>query len=107
MPQQGGDLPYFVGKQYGSGWLRAIGRFAFPILRKLGIMAANTAKDVLINEKPILPSLKENAMKTANSVIPGLFTEEGEGISKTSRKRKSSSKQSINKRRRMHGTIFR
>ncbi len=26
--QSGGDLPYFVGKQYGGGWLRTVARFA-------------------------------------------------------------------------------
>ena len=34
-PQLGGDLPYFVGKQYGGGWLKTIGRFAFPIIKKI------------------------------------------------------------------------
>ena len=35
-PIQGGvDLPYFVGKQYGNGWLRTLGRFAFPIYVEL------------------------------------------------------------------------
>jgi hypothetical protein len=50
-PQYGGDLPYFVGKQYGSGWLRRIAKFAFPIIRRivsgLGTVAANTAEDMI------------------------------------------------------------
>ena len=29
--QDGGDLPYLVGKQYGSGWLRTIARIAFQL----------------------------------------------------------------------------
>ena len=24
-PQNGGELPYFIGKQYGSGWLKTLG----------------------------------------------------------------------------------
>jgi hypothetical protein len=35
-PQSGGELPYFIGKQYGSGWLKTLGRFAIPILKRLG-----------------------------------------------------------------------
>ena len=34
-PMQGGQLPYFVGKQYGMGWLKKIGRMAFPLLKKV------------------------------------------------------------------------
>jgi hypothetical protein len=119
-PQQGGELPYFVGKQYGSGWLRTIGRFAFPILRKLGLMAANTAEDVIMNNKEILPTIKEHGMKAVNSILPGLFNN-GSGVktaktaksfnrslaSIANRKHKSkTSKAGINKRRRIHGTIF-
>ena len=59
--QSGGDLPYFVGKQYGSGWLRTLGRMAFPILKSLGSVAANTAADVLLDEKPLKESLISNA----------------------------------------------
>jgi len=47
----GASLPYFAGKQYGGGWLRALGRMAFPILRKAvgaaGNVAANTVQDML------------------------------------------------------------
>jgi hypothetical protein len=116
--QQGGELPYFVGKQYGSGWLRTIGRFAFPILKKLGLMAANTAEDVLMKDKEILPSLKEHGMKAVSSIFPGIFNDNnnnGSGIKSSkslnrfldSKKRKSTrSKLGINKRRKMNGTIF-
>ena len=86
--QQGGELPYFVGKQYGSGWLKTIGRFAFPILRKLGLMAAQTATDVIAKDKPFLPTLKRHAMETLHEA--------------TAPKKH---KNTINKRRH-HGTIF-
>ena len=58
----GGDLPYFVGKQYGSGWLRTIGRFAFPLIKRAMKVFGNTAEDVLVNEKPVLTSLRDNAL---------------------------------------------
>lgn len=60
--QSGGDLPYFAGKQYGSGWLQTLGRIAFPILKRLGTVAANTASDVLLHEKPVVESLMSNAV---------------------------------------------
>ena len=61
--QYGGDLPYFVGKQYGRGWLRTLARVAFPILKRVGRVAAKTAQDVIEGEKKILPSLYENTME--------------------------------------------
>ena len=71
--QEGGDLPYFVGRQYGSGWLRSIARFAFPVVKKLvgaaGRVALNTANDVITKEKEFGKSLKRNAMKEAASSI--------------------------------------
>ena len=42
--QNGGELPNFVGKQYGSGWFKTLGRFAIPILKRLGGFAMKTAK---------------------------------------------------------------
>jgi hypothetical protein len=92
--QQGGELPYFVGKQYGSGWLRTIGRFAFPILRKLGIIAAKTARDVLEDRKPVFESLKRHTFDAGTS----LFNQSGKSI-KTNYKRKKS--KGINKRRKL------
>lgn len=59
--QSGGELPFFIGGQYGSGWLRTLGRFAFPILKKVARVAGNTLQDVLVQEKPLLTSLKDNA----------------------------------------------
>ena len=70
--QKGGDLPYFVGaQQEGGGWLRTIGRFAFPILRRLLNVATNTAEDVLINKKPVFDSLSSNAVKEVKNVMTG------------------------------------
>ena len=86
-PQQGGELQYFVGKQYGSGWLKALGRLAFPILKRLGRFLGKTAKDVFIDRKPILKSLKRNAMDEVEDFAPGSFTEPP----------KKKSKQDINK----------
>ena len=103
-PQEGGALQYFVGKQYGTGWLRTLGRIAFPILKRFGIVAAKTAQDVLYNDQKVLPSLKRNALEVAGKIIPGLSesndkqTQEGIGITRR--------KININKKRRLQGTIF-
>lgn len=67
--QDGGDLPYFIGKQYGSGWLRTLGRFAFPILKKVARVAGNVAQDALVNEKPILESLRDNTINEVASTM--------------------------------------
>lgn len=61
-PMRGGELPYFVGKQIGNGWLKSLAKLAFPILRKLGGVAANTAEDVLLKEREMLPSLANNTV---------------------------------------------
>lgn len=62
-PQVGGDLPFFVGKQYGRGWLRTIARMAFPILRRIGRVAVKTAQDVIEDEKEVMPSLVANTVR--------------------------------------------
>ena len=56
--QGGGDLPYFVGKQYGSGWLRTLARVAFPILKRVVRAAGRTADDVINSNKDWSTSLK-------------------------------------------------
>ena len=76
-PQNGGELPYFVGKQYGSGWLRTLGRLAFPIIKRLGRMALGTASDVLVKSQPLLPSLKDRAIKSASKLLPEVVTNIG------------------------------
>ena len=101
-PQTGGELPYFVGKQYGSGWLQVIGRLAFPILKRIGKLVGKTFNDVVVNKKPFVSSLKDNALEEVNDFIPSLSRkrkseQDGEGRKK---KRKT-----INKHKSM-GTIF-
>lgn len=111
--QTGGDLPYFVGKQYGSGWLQTIGRFALPILRRIGAVGMKTAQDVINNKAKILPSLKTNVMNEFNNFLDsdelakmiskpkGEENLKGNGI-----KRKNSILMGINKRIKRSKTIF-
>lgn len=90
--QNGGELPYFVGKQYGSGWLKTIGRFALPILKRIGSVLFRTATDV-VNDKEA-------------KVLPTLANYAGQEMSKVIEKRKPTTSQTgINKRRKMN-TIF-
>lgn len=93
----GASLPYFVGRQYGTGWLRSLARFAFPILKRVlgmaGKAAMNTAEDVITKEKPFKDSMKSNAINAAASLL-------------TSRPTKRSSP-AINKRKtKRNRTIF-
>ena len=69
--QGGGDLPFFVGKQYGSGWLRTLAKFAFPILKRIFGVASNTAEDVIMKDKSFLPSLGKNAVSELHNVMSG------------------------------------
>ena len=96
--QQGGELPYFIGKQYGLGGLRNLGRLAFPILKRLGHAALNTVKDVFVNKKEFFPSMKSNAMDyVVNPTIDSMINKH--------QKRKS--KNDINKRSKKRSrTIF-
>lgn len=64
----GGDLPYFVGKQYGSGWLKTLGRFAFPLLRKVANVALNTGQDV-VQGRDWKESLRDNTMSEVGRLI--------------------------------------
>ena len=68
-----GSLPYFVGKQYGGGWLKSLARIAFPILKRVvgaaGNIAANTAEDMLENRKKFKQSLRDNAVGEAKRVF--------------------------------------
>lgn len=93
-PMMGGELPYFVGKQYGSGILSTIGKFAFPLLKKVGRFAMNTAKDVLVDRKPIKESLKTNALNEVKSVF------------QPNRPPPPKRRKVINNRRKSKGTIF-
>jgi len=94
-----GSLPYFVGRQYGGGWLRTLARLAFPILKKAvgfaGNVASNVGEDLLENRKSFKESLKDNALNEAQR----LFIGKG--------KRSSSSiNTGKNKRIKKHHTIF-
>mgnify|MGYP003487397891 FL=1 len=99
--QRGGELPYFVGKQYGSGWLKTIGRFALPILKRLGGIFYKTATDVVSKDSKILPTLASYAGDELAKVAPNLF----ENNVVTKRKMESTPRKGINKRRKMN-TIF-
>ena len=109
--QRGGELPYFVGKQHGSGWLRTLGRFALPILKRLGGIAMKTANDVITNQAPILPTLKTYAMEEAGNLGTAameIFKGPKEPKQTGSAKKRRPSHISINKRRKMiEKTIFR
>ena len=109
--QSGGELPYFVGKQYGSGWLKTIGRFALPFLKRLGGVAMKTADDVINNDTKIFPSLKTHAMSEVNNFLTdGNNRRECEpkvgGSIKSLNKRRKPAHSYINKRRKTTGTIF-
>lgn len=92
--QAGGDLPYFVGShQGGAGWLKSLGRIAFPILKRLFSVAQNTAEDVLVREKPILSSLGNNAMQEVTNFVSG------RGISAPKKKNKTLNSFPIRRRR--------
>jgi len=69
--QGGGDLPYFVGKQYGNGWLRTLGRFAFPILRRVLGVALNTGEDIISKRKNWKTSLKDNTTAEIKNFMQG------------------------------------
>lgn len=69
--QGGGDLPFFVGKQYGGGWLRTLARFAFPILKRVLGVATNTAEDVIVNRRKFGQALRDNSMKEVRSYMSG------------------------------------
>jgi hypothetical protein len=87
-----GSLPYFVGKQYGTGWLRNIVRMAFPFLRKalgvVGNIAVNTAGDLVNDEnKKVGPTILEhtvNETRNAFSRKPPSTLIRGNGIKRKS-----------------------
>jgi len=70
--QKGADLPFFIGKQYGSGWLRTVARFAFPFVKRAVKVATNTAEDVLADNKPFGESLRDNALGEAQKYFSGI-----------------------------------
>ena len=74
--QDGGDLPFFVGKQYGSGWLRTLARFAFPVVKRIakhaGNVIANTTEDLIEGKKSFGESLRTNATNELGSAVTSL-----------------------------------
>ena len=74
-PMMGGELPYFQGRQHGNGWLRTLGKLAFPIVKRaakgIATMAADTAEDVIVRENKFLPSLQANARAAASNFLRG------------------------------------
>ena len=50
-------------------WLSTIGKYAFPILKRLFHVATNTAEDVLTKDRPVLSSLKEHAIKEVKDTV--------------------------------------
>ena len=71
-PQQGGDLPYFTGRQYEGNWKQTLGRFALlfgrkfalPTAKTVGSAALKAVNDAIFNKKPIKEAMKENMLST-------------------------------------------
>jgi hypothetical protein len=101
-----GSLPYFAGKQYGSGWLRNVARMAFPFLRKalgvVGNIAVNTAGDLITDEnKTIGQTLLDHTVnETRNAFNRNASTSSSTAAAAAARgrglKRLASSLRSIN-----------
>lgn len=70
----GGELPYFVGKQYGAGWLGTIARVAFPLLKRFVGAAGNVAEDVLYKDKTIGQSIKKHAVNEIANLATNIAT---------------------------------
>ena len=66
--QVGGDLPFFIGKQYGSGWLGTLARVAFPILKRIAGIASNAAEDVIYRDKPIKSAIADHAINALHNI---------------------------------------
>ena len=50
--------------------MRTLGRFAFPIIKRVAKVAGNVAQDVLDNpDKPVLDSLRDNAVNEVARVM--------------------------------------
>jgi hypothetical protein len=69
--QVGGALPFFQGSQnqWGGGLLQTIGRFAFPILKRILGVATNTAEDVIEGRKSFKDSLVDNTLEEVKNVV--------------------------------------
>ena len=90
--QLGGELPYFSGNsgQWGGGILQTIARFAFPLLKRIAGVAANTAEDVIYDRKSFKDSLIDNAM---NEVTNTNFNKrKSRSINRVGKKKKNNSR---------------
>lgn len=67
--QVGGELPYFVGKQYGNGWLRTLAKVAFPIVKRVAGVASNAAEDIIFNKKPVGSAIKDSALNELGKIM--------------------------------------
>ena len=112
-----GSLPYFVGRQYGAGWLRSLARIAFPILKRVvgvaGNIASNTAQEMIDNRsgKSFTQSLKDNALSEAGRLLKGhgrrRKRKAGGATTTTKRKRSAAiNTSSAAKQIKSSGTIF-
>jgi hypothetical protein len=79
--QEGNALPFFAGYQYGSGWLKTLGRMAFPLIKRALGALTNTAKDVLVDDKTFVKSLANNATSALTKHVSS-------SINKRAKKRK-------------------
>lgn len=100
--QEGGDLPFFVGKQYGSGWLRTLARIAFPIVKRVVRVAGRTADDVINSNKNWRSSLQDNAFDEVGDAFEEVGNAVGSTINRAvnSRKRNASTVPPLLKKRR-------
>jgi hypothetical protein len=96
--QMGGDLPYFVGRQYGgaSSWLGSLVKMAFPILlKKLFGLGRSIADDVISKKKSFGESVKDHATSAVEGIVRSSKDHEdqkGSGSTINRRKRKRNSK---------------
>lgn len=101
--QVGGDLPFFVGRQYGSGWLGTLARVAFPILKRIAGIASNAAEDVIYRDKPVKSAIVDNTVDALSSFAkPPTTINRGNGLVRKAKRKSSTSFPlfSKNKRRR-------
>jgi len=90
--QLGGELPYFSGNsgQWGGGGiLQTIARFAFPLLKRIAGVAANTAEDVIYDRKSFKDSLIDNAMNEVANKNFNNNKRKSRSINRVGKKKKS------------------
>jgi hypothetical protein len=99
--QEGGDLPFFVGKQYGSGWLRTLARIAFPIVKRAVRVAGRTADDVINTNKDWKTSLQDNTLEEVGNAVNTTINRVGNRLA-NKRKSNGSRLPPLLKKRRVH-----